>query len=298
MSDSAQLSPVARFFLYLCGIILATMDFSKEIEELLSDRKKFNDTIYTPIIEAIAEHELRLKDNLLSKAISDYLGGSIPKEVEKGFRAIFSRHITTPNYEARRFMIIPDTTKLKPLFWEYHDDKFTSNNTLKHRLGKMVLYEGKGKKGGDKVVYENIIDFNVSNGKKIRQVETLWGQSLVDFHHELLNSAYPHLEGHIFDASDWFYKHGGTAKDYYLKFVAIFVRNGILFENFILSGDELNFTKEVFLPAFFFVWKYFGKKPLIVALEPTEIEGDDFWTYHPIETAEIIKTKRTPQLEV
>lgn len=272
--------------------MLPTMDFSKEIEEILSDRKKFNETIYTPIIDAIAEHELRMKDEALAKVTSEYFDGNIPKEVEKGFRAILFRQIATPNYEARRFMIIPDTTKLTPLFWEYHDDKFTSNNPLKHRLGKMVLYEGKGKKGGNKVVHENVIDFNTSNGKKMRHIDTLWGQSLVDFHHELLNEAFPHLNDHIFDASDWFHTHGATAKDYYLKYVAIFVRNGILFENFVLGGDELDFTREVFLPAFFTVWKQFGKKPLIVALEPTEIEGDDFWTYHPIDTAEMIKMKK------
>ena len=43
----------------------------------------------------------------------------------------------------------------------------------------------------------------------------------------------------------------------------------------------LLFTKTVFLPAFIAVYKEFGVKPLIVALEPTEIETDIFWMSHP-----------------
>jgi len=73
----------------------------------------------------------------------------------------------------------------------------------------------------------------------------------------------------------------GGADKYYTPFTALFIKDAILFENFMLDSKEISFTKDIFLSAFIEVYRKTGCKPLIVALEPTDIEGDEFWPCHP-----------------
>ncbi len=186
---------------------------------------------------------------------------------------------------------------LQPIFWEYYDDKFTSNNECKHALGKMGFYHGIGKKGGSKIEHTNIIDFNTSDGKPIDSVKTLWSQKLVDFHHELLNKYFPTLKDNYFDASAWFLKHGISAKNYYKNFLKLFLKHGILLENFMLDEKEIGFTKEIVLPALIEIYEETGEKALIVALEPTDIEGAEFWMCHPYQTKEDVNSKAYKETE-
>ncbi|MEO5646122.1 MAG: hypothetical protein ABIQ91_01460 [Candidatus Paceibacterota bacterium] len=260
-------------------------------EQLMADRKLFDKTIYTSLEQARKELKARSKDEVLERTVRAMIPG-LPEPFAEGTRAVIFRQLVTPNYEIRRFFSIVDAVDdIQPLFWEYYDDKFTSNNEWKHSLGKLAFYKGKGKKGGSKIDTVNIIDFNVSNGKKISEVKTLWGQSLVDFHHEFFDTRFRPGTGLYFDATKWFSQNGGTAKSYYKHFLALFVRDGILFENFMLDEKEYSFTKEVFLPAFLQVWHETGQKPLIVSLEPTDIEGDQFWICHPDEDRDFIVNK-------
>ena len=45
------------------------MEYKDKIEELVSDRKKFNETVYTPVSEAVAEIQRRWADKVLRKKI-------------------------------------------------------------------------------------------------------------------------------------------------------------------------------------------------------------------------------------
>jgi hypothetical protein len=186
---------------------------------------------------------------------------------------------------------ICDAVNVKPVFWQYFDDKFTSNNETKYYLGKMAFFYGIGKKGGSIKKYVNVIDFNGSNGKKMGEVPLVNGKKLKDFHNELLLEQYPGMGESLFDASNWFATNGGVAKEYYKKYVGLFLTHAILFENFILEGDELEFTRNVFLPVFLDVWRTTGMKPLIVALEPTDLEGDEFWMCYPHEMQKGVEDK-------
>lgn len=264
-----------------------------DIDKLVSDRKAFNEFVYTPIDEALKLLKERENDVDIIKYLNNNLPAGIPDAIKDKKVAVLFRQLATPNYESRRFINLIDSIEnLHPVFWEYHSDKFTSNNEEKRALGKMLFHFGIGKKGGAKITNLNIIDFNQYNGKKISEVKTLWNQSLVDFHHEIFNNFYPQANHATFlDASDWFSKSGGAAKDYYINFIRLFLKDGILFENFMLDEIGVNFTKEIFLPAFIEIIKVTKHKPLIVALEPTEIEGDKFWLCHHPEVCTYLKTK-------
>lgn len=95
----------------------------------------------------------------------------------------------------------------------------------------------------------------------------------------------------IFDASSWFRSQGTTASEYYLAFLLLFVRHGILFENFLLDRRELSFTENVVLPTLAAIRNELGLKPLIVALEPTEVEEDRYWKCYPNELRTYVEEK-------
>ncbi|MDD5152447.1 MAG: hypothetical protein PHS95_00375 [Candidatus Pacebacteria bacterium] len=262
-----------------------------DIKQLISDKKAFCEFVYTPLLDAMEELPRRWKNKKLEKELRAYLGGDVPALLAGGFNAVLLRQLFTPNYELRRFMNVPDVFNVNPVFLEYHEDKFTSNNPLKNSLGKMRFQEGIGKKAHIKMESRNVINFAESDGMKIKEVVTVWGQPLVDFHHQLLERVFPNSTKYIFDASEWLRAQPGSIKEYYCRVLAFFVRNGILFEDFVLKGDELEFIEKKFLPSFIEVWKKNGKKPLIVALEPNDANGDLFWMFHHPEILKVVDKK-------
>ncbi len=256
-----------------------------DIEQLISDREAFNAFVYTPLEEALR----LLKERGEDPDVYDI--GPVPEKFANKPKVVLHRQVITPNYEVSRFLSIAEVLGFEPLFFEFHDDKYVTENDWKYLLGKMHFYKGKGKKGGSKVDRMNIINFNTANGKKMSAVETIWGQRLIDFHHELFLMKYPSLHQSMYDGSEWYMSKGGNAKEYYTPFLGLFIKHGILFENFMLDERELDFTRDIFLPAFIEIYRTTGLKPLIVALEPTDIEGDNFWMFHPPETINVVKDK-------
>lgn len=263
-----------------------------DIQALVSNHIAFENYVYTSVEDAVRELGTRQTDAELENKIAQYIKHDIPQQLTGMPKLIFHRQLLTPNYETLRFVSIADALGIEPLFFEYHDDKFVTENDWKYHLGALSFYWGKGKKGGEKITRLNIIDFNSSNGKKISEIRTLWGQSLVEFHHELFALRFKKFNFDTFDGSQWYIENGGKPKEYYKSFLALCIKNGILFENFILPNEEeLRFTKDIFLPIFSEVTEKIGVKPLIVALEPTDIEGDKFWMCHPPETFDYVQKK-------
>lgn len=261
-----------------------------DIEVLVKNKENFRDFIYTPLAKVKDELVSRWENSNLKNCIKEYLQNDIPKPFLDGFKVVLFRQLFTPNYEFRHFIKVISKLKMEPIFFEYYDDKFTSHNILKHSLGKMKFQAEIGYK--NKIESKNIINFNEFDGKKIKDVRTIWGQSLISFHHELLESFLPRSSRYLFDASEWFKRGGGSAKQYYDRYISLFIRNGILFENFILEGSELIFIKEVVLPSFIHIWRITQKKPIIVELLPPNTEDDIFWLCHPFEALDCIKREK------
>lgn len=260
-----------------------------DVAALMADREKFNSFVYTPVEEAIAELKKRREDSSLLQRTAELLGGNLPDPLRDRPRGVLFRQVATPNYELRRFVSIVDAMGLDPLFWEYHADKFVSKNEVKYYLGMLAFAKGRGKKGGLIRDYQKVIDFNASGGKKLSEIKTLWGESLASFHHSLFSNTYrPMPPECFFDASNWLKENGGTALDYYKNYLLLFVAHGVLLENVMLDEKEASFTRDIFLPALIEVRKKTGLKPLIVALEPTDIETDEFWMCHPYESKEFV----------
>jgi hypothetical protein len=254
----------------------------EDIPGIIANRKRFDETLYTPLEEAYEELERRRRDPRLEHLVLEALGGNVLEPLQQYPKAVVARSVVSPNYEITRFADVAyGYKKLEPLFLEYHSDKFASNNESKRMMGRLYFYNGKGRSGTMRTDSLNIIDFSSSNGEGISAVKTLWGQDFVGFHHEFFDSQYQKLSHMFFDASHWLRAHGKSATHYYRAFLSLFIRHGILFENVMLNDEEVAFTSKVFLPAFISVHKLFGLKPLIVPLAPTDTEESPFWMCYP-----------------
>jgi hypothetical protein len=254
----------------------------KEIPHIVADRRRFDQVLYTPLHTAYQELERRRRDSDLEQKVDALLGGNIPSPLRDGPKAVLARSVMSPNYEVRRFSTVTDQFgNIPPLYWEYHNDKFTSNNELKRMLGKMYFFNGMGRNNGPRVDALKVIDFPAADGQRFSALRTLWGQNFIEFHHQLFDAQHRNASSTFYDSSDWLSAQGGSAVSYYHSFLTLFVRHAILFENVLLNKHEIGFTSSVFLPTFLAIQRQLGVKPLIVTLQPTHAEINPFWMYYP-----------------
>lgn len=245
-----------------------------------NDGKLKIENFYTPLAEAKNEMTRRWKDKKLRKKLKEFLGGNLPNIFKKEPRGIFARHVATPNLEHLHFLRKTSVAELKPLFLEYLEDKFQPENAPKYFLGKLFFVSRKGKNGGYCHKCLKILDFNKCSGKSINRISLdKNGQKVVDFHHDLLDAHFPQIDR--FDISSWYRKNGGKPEKYYIPLMALFIQNGILFENYLLNSEEADFTKKIVLPSFLEIEHYFQCKPLIVRLLPSKNESESFWYWYP-----------------
>ncbi len=263
-----------------------------DIAALLSDHKLFNDFIYTPFDEACAELWRRRDDGELKDRVVGLLHAGIPEPFLGKPRIVLLRYLITPNYEILRFLhLASEIENTRVLLCEFPQDKFVPSNTSKKLLGKLTFVMGRDRNGALKTESLRVIDFELATNKRIAEIRTTWGQLLPDFHHRFFVRMYPHLTlEKMYDISAWYAAHGPEAKKFYSPLLLLFIRHGILFENFVLGDkDELPFIRDIFLPAFIEVYALTGHKPLIIAAEPTDIEGSKFWLCYPPEGKKIVE---------
>ncbi len=239
------------------------------------------DYFHTEPRMALWELAQRRKESGLKEKVRQTLGSTAETILKKFIqpRAVLFRQVATPTHEIIRFLRLAKHMKLKPLILEYHGDKFvSSDNRYKRSLGKMPIYEHTGSDGRDMVRYETVCDFNTSTGKPFTDIQCLHGESLIAFHHRLFRAITGlNPKTHCVDATHWFDANGRKAVDYYEHLLTLFVRDGILFENYFTTKSEGPFVTESVLPAFKRIQQTYGYSPLIVRLLPSNEELRLFW---------------------
>ena len=253
-----------------------------------SDLRKELLEIYTPLSVAKEEIWKRWNDKELKKKVEKFLNGTAPNYLKKSPHSFLVRQITSPDVEFFHFLDLSEMLKLDPLFVEYREDKFTSCNDDKYYRCNMYFYEGEGRSHKNIIKSKKIIDFDKYDGKKIKDVETLWQSSILDFHHNLIREIYPSAFNSIVDVSDWVKKNGKTASNYYLHFLAWFICHGVLFENFPINKKGIDFTRKLVLENMKKLEKEFGVKPLILPIAPIEDQGDVYWWSYPEKVGSIV----------
>lgn len=249
-------------------------------------------SLYTPLSVAKEEIKRRSQDEGLKKRVMDFLDGDLLPCLVDGPKAVLARAVASPNFETLYFLDLAETIGLPPVLVEFIEDKFVDKNFCKHHLGKIFIDHGRGKNGGHQVSGHSVIDFYTANGTKIKDINTIWGQSLVDFHHEMLRNFINNKEYAVYDFSTWFRNSIKKSGDYfYLNFLTLFVCHGVLFESFLLNNEEVDFTIKKVIPTIKKIEKIFGFKPIIVPMQPPKYEKDDFWYYYPLLSENFIKLR-------
>jgi hypothetical protein len=234
--------------------------------------------IYTSIGVAKEEIWRRWHDKELRSRVNEYLGGNLPDAFKHEPRAVLSRHIITPDIEFNRFLELSNKVALEAEVIEYIDDKFCSINSDKLGLAKMAFYHGRSRNGDAIISYRTVVDCASYDGKRFSEMKTLWDEDFVTFHHRLLALKTQTIS--YADYSSWFHFHGNCAAEYYTHLLALFICNGILFENYLTVAQEGEFTKNVVLPAIEELESLFGLKPLIIpVLPPDEVDDKSWWCY-------------------
>ena len=259
---------------------------------IMNDRNIFNQIVYTPLSEALRLLEERQKDPILMEKINELLKGDIPEVLKNKKCGVFARQVATPNIDTQHFIKITKENNLETVLFEYPDDKFTSKNNFKHSLCQIRVHSGINKNGKDLIEKINIIDLVKNDGKIIRDISTLWGEPLLDFHRKLFKHYELPTDLIFHDISDWYHRNGNNAVNYYTNFLLLFVCNGILFENFLTSKDsEGIFTETVVLPTINEIQRLTGIKPLIVPISLLDMEDQEYWISHPPHIKKLIPKK-------
>lgn len=253
------------------------------------------DDLITPYPEIIAELERRSKDEVLKAKVEKYLGGDIPSYFKSGPVLYLARHVAARNFETLRFIHILEPLGHQVVISEDSEDIFVPHNPLKRALGKLPICLGiKYQDGRTIEEFENltIIDFNTAAGKRFKDIRTLWGQPLTEFHAELLKEC---IKDHalIVDDAQWITRHHrGNLKEHYKHLLALFIAHGVLFEDYLVEDKhEGEFIRKVLRPAFQHVERTFGCRPLIARLTPTSIESDRFWLSYPRSAGAFVREK-------
>lgn len=241
----------------------------------------FSAEIYTPFEDIKAEIDRRWKDEELHKKVEDFFRENQIKELQSEPRAVLSRTLATPNAELFYFLDLAEDLELNPLILEY-PDKFVAKNPDKYHLTRLFFYRKAKDLKSFPVSTSRIVDFNKHEGRKFSDIPTLWGENIVDFHHNLLYQAVPSLDGKVANFSNWFDSTRFSSKFYYLHFLSLFIRNGVLFDNFLIEDkEEGSFIQNKFLPSFREAQRIFGVKPLIYPLIPFDGEKHPHWLSYP-----------------
>lgn len=247
--------------------------------------------MYVSREEAKLEIRRRRSNPALRRRVEDYVG-SIPAFLRHGPQAVLARQVATPNFELLRFALAARSLGLKPHCAEYTSDLFWTGNPDKLSLGKMTIYHGSGRNGGERTACRKVIRLEQSNKRPFCRIETLWGENFVRFHHRLTGEILPEVE--FSDCSEWLDEIGGTPAEFWPKHLALYLCHGVLFDNFQSEGQERAFTRDIIRPALGALEERFGLKPLVVALAPLEREMEAFWSWYPGEIEAAIAPMARP----
>lgn len=112
---------------------------------------------------------------------------------------------------------------LNPVWLEYHQDKYTQFS--KPKTLNLVLNTGGERKLKIACPAEN-------DGKKLSEIQTVFGESLVNFHHRLWDSLPERHLRQKFEISAFLQQFGG-AREYYFYVLSLSIAHGVLFKIFI-----------------------------------------------------------------
>ncbi|NBV77087.1 hypothetical protein EBR66_02930 [bacterium] len=255
--------------------------------------------LYFTLDKALRELEHRRSDKSLLNAVSSYFRTLPSPEILQNVPyAVVSRALLSPTHEINHFVkkVVPQLS-IPTLFFQGPEDKFVGLNPEKRCLGKMIFSDTDDPLHFSIIEKRIIVDFKNNEGKQIKEVMTLEGEHLTSFHKKLYEGYFSSNKPLVVDYSGWFFSaEKFSDKHSYLRYLGLFVTEGILFENFLDSDEEQkNFTYNKAIPAVQELERLFGLRPLIVPMIPEENDSSPFWNYYPKGVRELFSPMNRPQ---
>jgi hypothetical protein len=241
---------------------------------------EYKNYILTKPDEAVSIIEARRQDPSLQKAVADYLDKDIPVHFNQNKPVLYlSRHLATPNLETLKFIEVAKPYALPIIIGEDHQGKFVSINADKRSLGKMQIIKGSNRRGDDILENFTVIDFKKYDGEEFKNIKTVFDEDLAEFHHSLLHEVYPPAVVTTVNESAWVDRNfRQDLMEHYRRLMALLIVHGIMFE--VYYPEEKSFFDEILIPAFTYIHKKFGVKPLICPiLDDTEYDESKWITY-------------------
>lgn len=241
--------------------------------------------LQTPLKEAMSEIIKRRRDDDLIHAIREYLKDDIPDHFNQQTPVFYlSRHIATANYETLRYLNVCHAfdPNIPIIIGQDPEDIFVGNNVLKRILGKLPINRGESNQDEQIISNVTILDFSKMQGKKLSNIDTYCGSSLLEFHNGLLQKMSTGYTYSLADESDWVTRnYRGNLIEHYKRLLALLLVHGIMFE-FYEDEDE-HFVEQILIPAYTYVTTKFGHRPLITFLVAPDKEYERDWNSFPPE---------------
>jgi len=246
--------------------------------------------LYTPLTEALQELKRRRADKKLQQRVNDYFAlYPCPPELATEPRIVMAPPLVSPNLELKYFLDVCKHLPIRSIFYEFRKDKFVHLNFEKHYLGKMVFFREHAPDNKEVTGSMRVVDFEKDQGKPMNEIKTIQGENFADFHHRLVSEYLPDADIEIHDFSEWFKNSRLFLPELpYLRYLGLFIRDGILFSNFVTEKYQSSFTHTLVMPAFEKLKEVLGVAPLIVPIEPVETDSEPFWCYYPEEVRTLI----------
>lgn len=200
--------------------------------------------------------------------------------------AVLARQIASPSYEMMWFTRLARRHGFDALVIEHRSDRFTVHNPYKRSLATLPIMVGRSQNGRPIMRRQKMVDLAAAEGRRLEDVVTRTGESLLDYHHRKLAQVLGPDTPRVIDLSDVVPTYTTGAAGYYLEFLKMFSGRLILFEDFVADDQTAAFFQHTVLPAYRQAVSDTGRLPQIARLVPGPRTSSPIWNSYPAAVAD------------
>ena len=143
-----------------------------------------------------------------------------------------------------------------------------------------MFIEGVSRNGKPIFCRQRLVNLEKVEQFRLSEV-TVAGSKLHDFHANLLNIVLPGEAFRTIEGSEVLGRYPSGARDYYVDLFASLTGDLMLFEDFILDGEEADFFNLIVRPAFEVACSMIGQRPLVRKLCDNRRMASPLWYAYP-----------------
>lgn len=200
--------------------------------------------------------------------------------------AVLARHVASPSYETMWFARVARRHGFQALIIEHRSDRFTAHNPAKRSLATLPVVVGRSRNGQAIVRRQKIVDTAAAEGRRLEEVVTQAGESLIDYHHRKLAQVLGPDAPLVMSLQDVAPACAAGPGAYYLEFFKMLSGPLVLFEDFVADEQTAAFFQRTVLPAHRRAVSETGRRPQIARLVPGRRTSSPMWNAYPAAMAD------------